>query len=351
MYGGGAGLRADGGRRDVDVSPCRRCPPSSTGSPTTSRARTGAVGVAVAARRRPPARADAHARDRDVARLLVLRGDVLRAGRQRPWTPVGTDDNAPYQVFHDVTDAAGRHAACTTRPSCSTTPATRRRAPPRSAVVPPPLVTIEAPAEGSRVREGRGARRGRPRAGQPRRDDRAQGGRRRLDGDRHRLHRRRPTPRSTTSGPLVPRRRRRSPTGRCSPPPRRRAGRRARSAHVRATRAARSRPATLHYFRPAGDYGGLGPAPVGRRGRPGGARADRLGQPVAAHPRRGRLGRVRHPAGQRRGAGQLHHAPARRRLGAGRPASPAATAPSCRSTTDVWIVQGDPTVHPSPPTP
>jgi glycosidase len=74
----------------------------------------------------------------------------VRAGNG-PWQPIGTDDNAPYQVFHDVSglptgtplhyravvlDNRGHTAASATR----------------SAVVPEPEVTIEAPAEGSRVR-------------------------------------------------------------------------------------------------------------------------------------------------------------------------------------------------------
>jgi alpha-amylase len=68
-----------------------------------------------------------------------------------PWSSVGTDDNAPYQVFHDVSDVAtgtpveyravvldnGRH-------SSTSAPAT--------ATVPPPVLTIEAPGEGRNVR-------------------------------------------------------------------------------------------------------------------------------------------------------------------------------------------------------
>jgi glycosidase len=67
------------------------------------------------------------------------------------WQPIGTDDSAPYRVFHDVSGLApgtdvqyravvldnDRHTAT------SNTRATR---------VPPPAVTIEAPAEGSGVR-------------------------------------------------------------------------------------------------------------------------------------------------------------------------------------------------------
>jgi alpha-amylase len=67
------------------------------------------------------------------------------------WRPVGVDDNAPYQVFHDVSrlragtpvrykavvlDNRGHTAASATR----------------ATTVPAPLVSIETPAEGSRVR-------------------------------------------------------------------------------------------------------------------------------------------------------------------------------------------------------
>ncbi|MGK5683494.1 alpha-amylase family glycosyl hydrolase [Actinoplanes sp. URMC 104] len=67
------------------------------------------------------------------------------------WMPIGTDDNAPYRVFHDVSglragaeveyravvlDNAGHTASSRTR----------------SARVPAPTLTLEAPAEGSNVR-------------------------------------------------------------------------------------------------------------------------------------------------------------------------------------------------------
>jgi hypothetical protein len=68
-----------------------------------------------------------------------------------PWQPVGTDDNAPYQVFDDVSDLRDgttvKYKAVVldnrghSRPSAT-----------RSAVVPAPSVTIEVPGEGARVR-------------------------------------------------------------------------------------------------------------------------------------------------------------------------------------------------------
>jgi alpha-amylase len=67
------------------------------------------------------------------------------------WQPVGTDDNAPYQVFHDVsglragTPLRYKAVVLDNRGHTATSAA-------RPATVPAPLVTIEAPAEGSRVR-------------------------------------------------------------------------------------------------------------------------------------------------------------------------------------------------------
>ena len=65
--------------------------------------------------------------------------------------PIGTDDNAPYQVFHDVSSlAAGTaieyRAVVRDNGGHTSTSAARR------ASVPPPSLTIESPAEGSRVR-------------------------------------------------------------------------------------------------------------------------------------------------------------------------------------------------------
>jgi glycosidase len=68
-----------------------------------------------------------------------------------PWTPIGTDDNAPYQVFHDVsalnagTPVQYRAVVLDNSGHTATSAA-------RSATVPPPLLTIETPREGSNVR-------------------------------------------------------------------------------------------------------------------------------------------------------------------------------------------------------
>jgi hypothetical protein len=73
-----------------------------------------------------------------------------RAGHGR-WTPIGTDDTAPYRVFHDV---AGLHAGTPVQyravvlDNAGHTATSR----PRGTRVPAPALTIEAPAEGSNVR-------------------------------------------------------------------------------------------------------------------------------------------------------------------------------------------------------
>jgi hypothetical protein len=69
-----------------------------------------------------------------------------------PWTRIGTDDNPPYRVFHDVTGlAAGtsvRYKAIVLDNAHHTRTSDRR-----TAAVPAPKVTFEAPAEGSKVRD------------------------------------------------------------------------------------------------------------------------------------------------------------------------------------------------------
>jgi hypothetical protein len=68
-----------------------------------------------------------------------------------PWLSVGTDDNAPYQVFHDVgglgagTPVQYRAVVLDNGGHTSTSAA-------RDTTVPAPLVTIEAPGEGRNVR-------------------------------------------------------------------------------------------------------------------------------------------------------------------------------------------------------
>jgi hypothetical protein len=67
------------------------------------------------------------------------------------WRSIGTDDNAPYQVFHDVSGLpAGTpvHYKAVVLDNRGHTRASGER----SAAVPTPLLTIEAPAAGARVR-------------------------------------------------------------------------------------------------------------------------------------------------------------------------------------------------------
>jgi hypothetical protein len=75
----------------------------------------------------------------------------LARGRHGGWRSIGTDDNAPYRVFHDVTglragtDVRYRAIVLDNRGHTRTSGV-------REAEVPDPLVTIEAPAEGAKVR-------------------------------------------------------------------------------------------------------------------------------------------------------------------------------------------------------
>lgn len=67
------------------------------------------------------------------------------------WAPIGTDDNAPYQVFHDV---SGLRAGTPVqyRAVVLDNAGHTRTSGARSAHVPAPSLTIEAPAEGANVR-------------------------------------------------------------------------------------------------------------------------------------------------------------------------------------------------------
>ncbi len=62
------------------------------------------------------------------------------------WTPVGTDDNAPYRVFHDVSDFAPG-----TRIAYKAVVGDRATAV-RTGTVAPPAIALEAPNDGGRVR-------------------------------------------------------------------------------------------------------------------------------------------------------------------------------------------------------
>jgi alpha-amylase len=76
---------------------------------------------------------------------------LARSGRHGGWRPIGTDDNAPYRVFHDVsglrTGTPLRYKAVVLDTGGGT-----RTSRERSTSVPAPALAIEAPAEGAKVR-------------------------------------------------------------------------------------------------------------------------------------------------------------------------------------------------------
>ena len=133
------------------ASPSTRSRPSSTAPRSASRAADRAPSVS--SRRRRPRAATGSRSTRERRRRLVLRGDVPapRSATAR-WHDIGTDDNAPYRVFHDVSDMLARARRSATAPSCSTTPATRAPSAERSTTVSPPAITLEAPLDGQGVR-------------------------------------------------------------------------------------------------------------------------------------------------------------------------------------------------------
>ena len=269
-----------------------------------------------------------------------------RVGRH--WTPIGTDDTAPYRVFHDV---SGLRAGTPVQYKAVVLDnrGHTRTSRTRGAQVPPPALTWDAPGRGLQAaRRGAAAAVRRPRAGDARRHVRAQRRRRPVDGGRERLV----LARVLAQGRLL-----RAGAGHGDedrlPGHARRARRDAgdeRGADDRGRATAdRHRDRALLAREPR-RVRELGPAPVGRRGRPRGARAGRVGQAVAGDAGRGRLGRVRDPARGRHQGGELHHAQARRGQRAGPRVSPAGTARSSRSTTaEIWLKAGDPTIYTSQP--
>ena len=66
------------------------------------------------------------------------------------WASIGTDDTAPYQVFHDVS-ALTPAPPWSTAPWCWTTAAHTSVSQPRSGTVPAPVLSLVAPKEGSSV--------------------------------------------------------------------------------------------------------------------------------------------------------------------------------------------------------
>jgi glycosidase len=75
---------------------------------------------------------------------------LARVGHGR-WRDIGTDDNAPYRVFHDVADVApGTRVQY--RAVVLDTAGHTRSTDVRTATIAPPALTLEAPNEGQRVR-------------------------------------------------------------------------------------------------------------------------------------------------------------------------------------------------------
>ena len=131
---GRAALRSDGDRRlTVTVPPLSAVVYALDGRIPRSHRRRRSRSPR---RRPPPRRADAWRCGPTSPATRSTRSRSSR-GPARGWQPIGTDDNAPYRVFHDVA-ACARARRCTTRRSCSTTAGTRGRAAPRAATVPAP---------------------------------------------------------------------------------------------------------------------------------------------------------------------------------------------------------------------
>jgi hypothetical protein len=75
---------------------------------------------------------------------------LARSGRHG-WRSIGTDDNAPYRVFHDVSDVAPG-TRISYRAIVVDDAGHQRRSHTASTRVAPPAITIDAPAEGAKVR-------------------------------------------------------------------------------------------------------------------------------------------------------------------------------------------------------
>ena len=149
VYGDGPQRLRSGRDRRARRHASGRCRRSSTARRSASRAATRAprVSVDVPADRPRPAR----------GRAPTSRGDsfyevtfLAKVGNGR-WQDIGTDDNAPYRVFHDVSDVAPGTRVRYRAVVLDNAGHTRSSAVARSTVA-PPAITLEAPNEGQRVR-------------------------------------------------------------------------------------------------------------------------------------------------------------------------------------------------------
>ena len=155
IYGeGGAWLRTNRDR-GADGRPCRRSPRWSTSSTGGSRARTARRGSTSPRPRPPRPRTAAWRSAADVGGDSFY--EVTFQVRKRPgWTSIGTDDTAPYRVFHDVSGLrAGTRLQY--RAIVLDNRGHTRKSRARSARVPAPALTWDttAPvaAEGSKQRD------------------------------------------------------------------------------------------------------------------------------------------------------------------------------------------------------
>jgi hypothetical protein len=106
----------------------------------------------------PPISLDVPAEGRD---RLEVRADVAGSSFYEvtffakvgngAWQDIGTDDNAPYRVFHDISDIAPGTTIKYRAVVLDNAHHTRSSAT-RSSTVAPPAITLEAPNEGQRVR-------------------------------------------------------------------------------------------------------------------------------------------------------------------------------------------------------
>ena len=319
------------------TSRSRRCRRSSTAPRSTSRAaarRRRSRSTVPADGARPPRGA------RRRRRRLVLRGDVLArsaTARGRTSAPTTTRRTASSTTSSDL--APGTHGRTTAR-SCSTTPATRARAPSARRTIAPPAITLEAPTEGQRVRGSVEVR------------ATADAGARRLRRRVRALGERRPVHRA--SAPTTPRRSTRVFDDTSSLPDGARVtyravltyapGRPSRAPPARSTIVqARVTTATIHYKR-ATATSGVGPAPVRRRPR---ARRGhrRVDEPHAVRGHR-RLRRAAPDPARRRHQARRLHRPRRAR----RPTPTSRTPTNDRfftplATPEIWLREGDATIY------
>ena len=269
---------------------------------------------------------------------------TFQASTGRGWRSIGTDDNAPYRVFHDVSGLrAGKDVRY--RAIVLDNRGNKRTSASRTAAVPAPLVTIEAPAEGARVR---GTVEVRAIADPERATHAVTFERSVAGGPWTTIGTDTSSPAYTVFDDLAPlnlatgtqiryRAILNEPDGTTS---------------TSAVRTIQQGPppiatAVLHYFRPAGDYADWGLHMWGDAVADSVARADHLGHAVAAHERRpgDRLGALRDPAeDDTKPVNFIMHrpggdsVPTTREPGGDRSFIPL-------DDEEVWIRQGDPTVY------